>query len=77
MKGFVSRVAILIVEALCDEDPIRENVVNRYDDNNRDQPSPQTPDEVRNVANEPYEDEKNRYRFCVSIFVVFNELRDL
>jgi len=77
MKGFVSRVAIFIVEALCDEDPIRQNVVNRYDDNHRDQPSPETPDEIRNVANEPDENKEDRYRLCVSIFVVFDELRDL
>lgn len=73
----MSRVVVLIVETLCDEDTVRENVVNRYDDNNRDQPSPETPDEIRNVANEPDQDEKNRNRFCVSIFVVFDELRDL
>lgn len=49
----MSRVVVFIVDALGDENAVRENVVNRYDDNNGDQPSPETPDEICNVANEP------------------------
>lgn len=73
----MSRAAILVVQALRDEDPVRETEVDRYGDDDGHETCPDTSNEVGDVADEPDEDEEEGNGFCVSIAVVFDQLGDL
>ena len=67
-----ARVFHVVVNALRDEDEVCEAEVDGEGDDGRDETGPESPREVRHVANEPDGEEGEGDAICRARFVVFN-----
>jgi hypothetical protein len=72
-----SRVLEVIVDALRDEDQVREAEVYCECDDGGDEASPESTREIGDVADEPDGEEGEGYAVCGALGVVFDELGDL